>query len=231
MVGLIKNNTKVPFISLESFINASKYQAAKEELKDYKIKQDTEGLEVFVGYNGTDWISDHLFQKRQRTALPNTTDYINVFSETIVPFNIRWEDPTQSNVLLHQDVALFPTSPWEDLMPNYKQNLKESIKDLKIGDKNGLEIDYEKHLKEEYGTEYNSEIKKYYKLHMIISNAKNLYIYDNVEDRIHDITSPVSVFNARDYHDTRPGSHGISIQFPMHPYFLKKEIQKYLELI
>ena len=58
MVGLIKNNTKVPFISLESFINASKYQAAKEELENYKIKQDTEGLEIFVGYNGTDWISD-----------------------------------------------------------------------------------------------------------------------------------------------------------------------------
>lgn len=231
MVGLIKNNTKVPFISLESFIDTSKYQAAKEELKNYKIKQDTEGVEVFVGYNETDWNTNESFQKRQRTALPKTTDYINIFSDSIIPFNIRWEDPTQSNVLLHQDVALFPSSPWEDLIPNYKQSLKESIKDLKIADKNGLEFDYEKYLKEKLKVDYNSEIKGYYKLHMVISSHKSLYIYDNVEDTIHDITSLVSVFNARDYHDTRLGSRGISIQFPMHPYFLKKEIQKYLELI
>jgi hypothetical protein len=231
VVGLIKNNTKVPFISLDSFVNTAWYQAAREELENYKIKQDTQGLEVFVGYNGTDWNTNEFFQKRQRTALPNTTNYINTFSENLVPFNIRWEDPAQSNVLIHQDIALFPSSPWKDLIPNYKQSLKESIKDLKIEDMNGLEFDYDQYLKEKYGTGYGSEVKAYYKLHMIISSAKSLYIYDNMEDKIHDVVSLVSVFNARDYHDTRPGSHGISIQFPMHPYFLKKEIQEYLELI
>ena len=231
MVGLIKNNTKVPFISLESFIDMSKYQAAREELENYKIKQDTEGLEIFVGYNETDWSTSESFQKRQRTALPKTTDYINIFSESLIPFNIRWEDPNQSSVLLHRDDDLFSHRPWEDLIPNYKQSLKESIKDLKIDDKNGLEFDYEKYLKERLGTDYSTEIKTRYKLHMVISSTKSLYIYDNVEDRIYDTTSPVSVFNARDHHDTRPGSYGISIQFPMHPHFLKKEIKKYLELI
>ena len=51
MIGLIKNGEKVPFISLESFIDESKLQAALEEMEAYKVKQDTEEAEVFVGYN------------------------------------------------------------------------------------------------------------------------------------------------------------------------------------
>ena len=43
-----------------------------------------------------------------------------------------------------------------------------------ISETNSNRVEY---LKEKYGTEYNNEIKTYYKLHMIISNAKNLYIH------------------------------------------------------
>ena len=32
MIGLIKNSIKVPFISLQDFVDNSKYEAAKEEL-------------------------------------------------------------------------------------------------------------------------------------------------------------------------------------------------------
>jgi elongation factor P len=51
MIGLIENGEKVPFISLESFIDESKLQAALEEMEAYKVKQDTEGAEVFVFMN------------------------------------------------------------------------------------------------------------------------------------------------------------------------------------
>ena len=50
MIGLIEDGKKVPFISLEKFIDEVKLQAALEEMQAYKVKQDTEGAEVFVGY-------------------------------------------------------------------------------------------------------------------------------------------------------------------------------------
>jgi hypothetical protein len=65
---------------------------------------------------------------------------------------------------------------------------------------------------------------------MIISDTKSLYVYDNIDDIIYDITSSVSVFNARDFHDTRYQSTGISIQFIMNPYRLSNEIMTYLEV-
>ena len=109
--------------------------------------------------------------------------------------------------------------------------MKDSIKELKISEDNGLSFDYDTNLKEQYGEEYESEVKKGYKLHMIMSDSKSLFIYDNITDTIYDINSTVSIFNARDFHDTRPGSQGISIQFPMNSGFLREDIQKYLELI
>jgi hypothetical protein len=222
VVGLIKNNTKVPFISLQDFVDNSKYEAAKEELRSSKDLK-------FIGYNGSDW-ADITFQVEQVQALPKTVEFIYTFCKTLPPFNIRWED-SNSTVLLHQDLAPFPCSPWNDLVPGYKSKLKDSIKELKISEDNGLSFDYDIHLKEHCGNKYESEVKKGYKLHMIMSDGKSLFIYDNITDTIHDINSTVSVFNARDFHDTRPGSQGISIQFPMNPYFLREEIQKYLELI
>ena len=39
MIGLIKNNNKVPFISLDDFINNDKLKAAEQELLAYKEKQ------------------------------------------------------------------------------------------------------------------------------------------------------------------------------------------------
>lgn len=220
MVGLIKNSTKVPFISLQDFVDNSKYQSAKEEL------HGNIGLR-FIGYNGPDW-ADITFQADQIKALPRTVDFISTFCKTLPPFNIRWED-SNSTVLLHQDIAPFPCSPWNDLVSGYKSKLKNSIKELKISEDNGLSFDYDTHLKEQYGNEYESEVKRGYKLHMIMSDNKSLFIYDNVTDTIYDINSTVSIFNARDFHDTRPNSQGISIQFPMNPYFLREEIQKYLE--
>lgn len=222
MVGLIKNSTKVPFISLQDFVDSFKYKAAKEELHSNKNLK-------FIGYNGSDW-ANSTFQAEQVQALPKTAEFISIFCKTLPPFNIRWEDE-ESTVLLHQDLAPFPCSPWNDLVPGYKSKLKDSIKKLKISEDNGLSFDYDIHLKEQCGKEYESEVKKGYKLHMIMSDSKSLFIYDNVTDTIYDINSTVSVFNARDFHDTRPGSQGISIQFPMNPYFLREEIQKYLELI
>jgi hypothetical protein len=222
VVGLIKNSTKVPFISLQDFVDNSKYEAAKEELRRNKDLK-------FIGYNGSDW-ADSAFQAEQVEALPKTVELISTFCKTLPPFNIRWED-SSSTVLLHQDLAPFPCSPWNDLVSGYKSRLKDSIRELMISEDNGLGFDYDTHLKEQYGKEYESEVKKGYKLHMIMSDGKSLFIYDNVTDTIHDINSTVSVFNARDFHDTRPDSQGISIQFPMNPYFLREEIQKYLELI
>lgn len=222
MVGLIKNNTKVPFISLQSFVDLPKYQAAKEELHSNIGSK-------FIGYNGSDWL-DSAFQVEQVQALPKVVDFISTFCKTLPSFNIRWED-SNSTVLLHQDLAPFPCSPWNDLIPEYKSNLKDSIKELQISESNGLSFDYDNHLKNQYGKEYESRIKESYKLHMIMSDNKSLFIYDNITDTIYDIDSTVSVFNARDFHDTRPNSRGISVQFPMNPGFFKEEIQKYLELI
>jgi hypothetical protein len=222
VVGLIKNSTKVPFISLQDFVDSSKYEAAKEEL------HSNIGLR-FIGYNGSDW-ADITFQAEQIKALPNTVDFISTFCKTLPPFNIRWED-LSSTVLLHQDLAPFPCSPWNDLVSGYKSKLADSIKELVISNDNGLSFDYDSHLKEQHGKEYENEVKKGYKLHMIMSDTKSLFIYDNVTDTIYDIDSTVSIFNARDFHDTRPNSQGISIQFPMNPSFLKEDIQKYLELI
>ena len=67
MVGLIKDNNKVPFISLADFIDNDKLNAAKQELAAYKEKQDNEGAEVFIGYNDSDWAEDE-FQQKQKEA-------------------------------------------------------------------------------------------------------------------------------------------------------------------
>ena len=107
---------------------------------------------------------------------------------------------------------------------------KNSIKQLRVSDSNGLSFDNDAWLKAEYPDTYEYEVKRAYKLHMIISDTKSLYVYDNVDDTIYDITSSVSVFNARDFHDTRYQSSGISIQFPMNPYQLSDEIVNYLEV-
>lgn len=243
MIGLIKDNNKVPFISLADFIDNDKLNAARQELTAYKEKQDNEDAEVFIGYNGSDWAEDE-FQQKQKEALPATTEYISSFCSTIAPFNIRFEDENSGNVLLHQDMAPFACAPWDSLIPNYKESLEESIHELlkdsegfTIVDNienvnsefNGLDFDYDSYLKQ--GDYYYDKVKAAYKLHLTISDTKTLFVYDNVEDKVYNFTSPASVFNACDYHDTRLGSHGISIQFPMSPYFLKNEIKEHLELV
>lgn len=248
MIGLIKNNNKVPFISLESFIDESKLNAALEEMETYKTKQDTEGAEVFVGYNGFDWNIDDEFQTRQKEALPLTMEYIKLFCEDGVPFNIRYSPKGANIVLLHQDwqPKLEKLTAVNSLPLNYKELLDGSIHDLllekegfKIVQKeeevnpiyNGLDLDFAAVIKEEQGDNYDEYIKNTYKLHLIISPEKSLFIYDNVSDIIYPIDCRATVFNARDYHDADKNSSGISIQFPMNPYFLKDEIKEYLELV
>ena len=103
MIGLIEDGKKVPFISLEKFIDEAKLQAALEEMEAYRVKQDTEGAEVFVGYNGFDWNIDDAFQQRQKEVLPLTMEYIKLFCKESVPFNIRYSPADVNIVLLHQD--------------------------------------------------------------------------------------------------------------------------------
>ena len=247
MIGLIKENNKVPFISLENFIDESKLNAALEEMETYKVKQDTEGAEVFVGYNGFDWNIDDEFQTRQKEALPLTMEYIKLFCKDGVPFNIRYSPKGANIVLLHRDwhPNLENLTAVNSLPLNYKELLDGSIHDLllekegfKIVTKeedanpiyNGLDLDFKEVVKEEQGDNYDEHIKHTYKLHLIISPEKSLFIYDNVSDTIYPIDCRATVFNARDYHDADKNSNGISIQFPMNPYFLKDEIKEYLEL-
>jgi hypothetical protein len=248
MIGLIKNNIKVPCISLESFVDNSRFIAAKQELALYKQKQDKENAELFIGFNGTDWNADEEFQKRQRQALPKTWEHISVFAKEIVPFNIRWSSKEHNTVLLHHDwqPSLPNVTACKSLIPDYKQHLKtgywELLKnkaDFKIVTKledanpeyNAIDLDFEAVEKAKLGEEYWQTVKHTYKLHMVMSDEKTLFVYDNVKDEIHNLNSVAAVFNARDYHDTFLESWGISIQFPMNPYFLREEIQKYLELI
>jgi hypothetical protein len=243
VIGLLKNNAKVPFISLSDFIDHNKLTSAKLELESYWLDQKNNNAEEFIGYNGPDW-ADSKFQERQIKALPATVNYIRSFCDNFPPFNIRWEESDRT-VLLHQDIAPFPSEPWNSLVENYKQvfinsyyGLIKDFSEFRIVDSikecdskfNGLDLDYDAFLKSKHGQDYVANVKESYKLHLIISDTKSLFIYDNVTDEIHDFTSPVSVFNAKDYHDTRPNSHGISIQFPMSPYFLKQEVKNYCEL-
>jgi hypothetical protein len=220
MVGLNINGVKVPYISLDNFINKDMFAAAKTELL---ASTDTE----FIGYNG-EWLNQE-FQAMQAAAFPITTAFIATFHTDQFSYNIRLEDSTR-NVLLHQDISPFPCAPWDDLIPNYKASLKDSINALKISDSNGLRLDHDAWLKNEYPDTYEYEIKGSYKLHIVISDTKSFFIYDNVDDTIYDVTSSVSVFNARDFHDTRYQSSGISIQFPMSPSQLTNEIKSYLEI-
>ncbi len=248
MIGLIKNNTKVPYISLDYFIDNDKLAAAKQELVEYKQKQDAEKAEIFIGFNGADWNANEDFQKKQKEALPKTWEYISVFTKESVPFNIRWSGKEHNTVLLHHDwqPALSNLTACNSLIPDYKQHFKGSYWELlknkadfrivtRLEDVNpeynALDLDFEAVEKAKFKESYWQMMKHTYKLHMIMSNEKTLFVYDNVKDRIHDFKSVVAVFNARDYHDTFLESWGISIQFPMNPYFLKKEIQEYLELI
>jgi hypothetical protein len=247
MIGLIENGKNVPFISLERFIDESKLQAALEEMEAYKVKQDTEGAEVFVGYNGFDWNIDEEFQNRQKEALPLTMEYIKLFCKDGVPFNIRYSPKDANIVLLHQDWQpnLDKLTAVNSLPLNYKELLDNSIHDLllekegfKIVEReedvnpiyNGLDLDFAAVIKAEQGDDYDEYIKNTYKLHLIISPEKTLFIYDNVTDTIYPIDGKATAFNARDYHDADKDSHGISIQFPMNPLFLNDEVRAYCGL-
>lgn len=247
MIGLIQNGNKVPFISLEKFIDEDKLQAALQEMEAYKIKQDTEGAEVFVGYNGFDWNIDEEFQIRQKEALPLTMEYIKLFCKESVPFNIRYSPKNANIVLLHQDWQpnLQNLTAVKSLPLNYKELLDGSIHNLLlekegfvIVDKesdvnpiyNGLDLDFAAVIKEEQGDNYEEYIKNTYKLHLIISPTKTLFIYDNVEDVIYPIDCRATAFNARDYHDADKNSHGISIQFPMNPLLFNDDVKIHCEL-
>lgn len=247
MVGVYKNGNKIPFISLEKFLNENMLNSAMKELAEYKIKQDTENLEIFIGYNGTDWNLNNDFQMRQKIALPNTWEYIQSYCKESVPFNIRWSAEHENNVLLHRDMqpVVNHSRPWESLESSYKSKLTNSYyevlknkENFKLTDNldetnpeyNLIDFDYESNLKTEMGDNYFNVIKNSYKLHMIMSNTKTLFVYDNTKDIIHDFNCRVAIFNARDFHDTFLNSWGISIQFPMHPNFLKNDILNYLEI-
>ena len=247
MIGLIENGKNVPFISLEKFIDEDKLQAALEEMEAYKIKQDTEEAEVFVGYNGFDWNIDEEFQLRQKEALPLTMEYVKLFCKDNVPFNIRYSPKDENIVLLHQDWQpnLEKLTAVNALPLNYKELLNGSIHDL-ILDKdafaivqkeedvnpiyNGLDLDFAAVIKEAQGDNYDEYIKNTYKLHLIISPTKTLFIYDNVEDVIYPIDCRATVFNARDYHDADKNSYGISIQFPMNPMLFNNDVKVYCGL-
>jgi hypothetical protein len=246
MIGLIKNGENVPFISLENFIDGTKLNNVQDELHTYLLEQENNGADVFVGYNGTDWASDE-FQSKQKNTLPKTYEYISSFCKEGVPFNIRYSPKEQNIVLLHQDDAaqLDNRTPLNALVPNYKDYLNNSVYDLLL-DKdnfkivknidevnpiyNGLDFDYNAYLEDTFKENYIDIVKGSYKLHLIISPEKSIFVYDNVTDTIHHIDSKATVFNAKDYHDTLKDSWGISIQFPMNPSFFNDDIKEYCEL-
>jgi hypothetical protein len=247
MIGVYKNKKKLPFISLEKFVNEELLIDAMNELETYKLKQDTNNCEIFIGYNGVDWNTNTEFQIKQRKNLPKTWNYILSFIKEDIPFNIRWSAKEENSVLLHRDLQpiLEHTKPWESLEQSYKSKLTNSYYEV-LKNKNNFKItsvlsetnpeynlidfDYETNLKNEFGIDYLNNIKNSYKLHMVMSNTKTLFVYDNVTDTIHDFNSRIAIFNARDFHDTFLNSWGISIQFPMYPHFLKDEILEYLEI-
>ncbi len=247
MVGVYKNRNKLPFISLENFVDENLLNLSMQELAEYKEKQDMNGVEIFVGYNGPDWNGNDEFQNRQRTALPHTWNYIKSFSKEVVPFNIRYSAKDVNSVLLHRDAqpSVQHSRSWEAFSFGYKKELTNSFHNLLLNKDdfkitpiledtntiyNLIDFDYETYLKNEENENYLKFIKTTYKLHMIMSNTKTLFIYDNVNDVIYDFDCRIAIFNARDFHDTRLDSWGISIQFPMNPYFLKDEILEYLEV-
>jgi hypothetical protein len=244
MLGIIKGSEKLPFFLLDKFVDLELLDLCRQELENYVVQQ-SEGAEIFVGYNGSDW-QNHSFQQRQQAALPKTVKYISSFCDFLPEFNIRYAEKGQYYTVLHQDIAPFSCQPRFALKDNYKENLhnglREKIKDSEdfvlvsnVGDVKekfqGLDFDHETFLKSSLGDEYLSEIKGTYKLHMVISKEKTMFIYDNVEDKIYDIDGVVCVFNPRDFHDTRLESWGISIQFPMHTKFLRSDIKKELDLL
>lgn len=242
MVGLIKNKEKVPFISLGEFIDYDKLNLSLTELEEYRIKQENGLSDVIIGYKGDDWNSPE-FMSRVYTELPRTTEYIMSFCENLPEFNVLYTPENDNFLLIHQDLSPFPCQPWSSLIPRYKHFLTNSYhqlllnpKDFKITDDinkinpiyNGLDYDF-------YGDlikskNYEKVIKDSYKLHLILSDTKTLFVYDNVTDTIYEFNSKAAVFNARDFHDSFLPSWGYSIQFPMTPYFLKKEILEYCEL-
>ena len=91
MVGLTKNGVKVPYISLDSFVNQEMFAAAKQELL---ASTDTE----FIGYNSDDW-QDESFQARQAAAFPLTTAFIATFHANQFAYNIRIEDVNRGPVI------------------------------------------------------------------------------------------------------------------------------------
>jgi hypothetical protein len=247
MVGLMQNGIKIPYISLDNFVDDNAFKNALNELDSYLLKQDKTETDIFIGYNGTNWASEE-FQTKQKNALPLTIEYINCFCKEGVPFNIRYSPKNQNIVLLHQDDAaqLENRTPVNSLIPNYKDYLDKSYYELLINSNefkivenivdanpiyNGLDFNYDEYLKNKFEKEYLNTIKGTYKLHLIMSPQKTMFIYDNVTDTIHHINSKATVFNAKDYHDTLKDSWGISIQFPMHCDFLKNELKKYCELV
>jgi hypothetical protein len=68
MVGLIKDNNKVPFISLADFIDNDKLNAAKQELAAYKEKQDNYYFRIFhiTSQNVTSFLSIYFMMAGER---------------------------------------------------------------------------------------------------------------------------------------------------------------------
>jgi hypothetical protein len=247
MIGTIKNGEKLPYISLNSFVNTDLLEDALSELEEYRFKQINEGCQQFISYRGSDWSTNTEFLQNQIKALPKTFKYVSSFCKDIVPFNILWSNYDDNILLLHRDnnPDSMPFSPWDSLENGYKNKLKNSYYDVmkdfnefkitknyeEVNKKfNGLDFDYEGFLKEKYGKNYNSFIKNKYKLHLVLSETKSLFIYDNTTDVIHPIKEKACLFNSMDFHDSYLDSWGYSIQFPMNPDFLKDEIKNYCEI-
>jgi len=247
MLGLIKNGEKLPYISLNDFLDVSLLDEALIELEDYRLKQTNERYTRFISYRGSDWSTNDDFQKKQIETLPKTFKYISSFCKDIVPFNILWSNHDDNILLLHRDSNpdLMPFAPWDSLVSGYKNKLNKSYYDLirdfdefkitkfdnQINKKfNGLDFDYEGFMKEKHKENYESILKSKYKLHLVLSATKSLFIYDNVTDTIHPINTRACLFNSMDFHDSYLDSWGYSIQFPMSPYFLKDKIKDYCEI-
>jgi len=245
MVGLIHKEFKVPYIPLDKFIDPLKLNNSKEELDTYLKKQESKEVPELIGYKGPDWRSPK-FMQRVYENLPLTTLFIQDFCNPKTPFNILWVPEDYNYMILHQDRSIKPVAPWESLIPEYKINLKESFRELllepegflivdeieKMNPKyNGLDFDYDSYLINNTGGSYKEKVFASYKLHLMLSESKTMFIYDNVKDVIYDIRGKACLFNAMDFHDSYANSWGYSIQFPMEPTGLVDDIKEYIGLI
>jgi len=219
----INNN---PYIKIELTDETERlFDLAKIELHNYLHKQESDSnTDVFIGNVWDNWNSDE-FNNKCRNVLPHTANLIDSISNSNVKkkFNILNEIKNTNSVLIHQDGASKPSSPWLAI-ENKALNKNDSVRDLlihkdefklvdNVEDSNpkfeSFDIDSKKVLNKK-GMNTNKSVK----LHFLIDDTKKLFIYDNVEDKFYIPTDDTKIllFSPYDYHGTFDGSYGISIQ-------------------